>query len=166
MRDDEFMVRLEGIQASMLALACRITGSQADAQDALQEAALAAYIARGQLKDPQRFGSWFRIILVHKCGDILRRRPNVVPLEEHRRSGGGSDWSHGRLMWMLVDRLSKPCAQVLVMRYAADLSQKSIAAILDIPLGTVKSRLNRALEQMRAMLQEEEEVSEDAVHHD
>ncbi len=149
------MVRLQEVEPFMAELARRITGSHADGQDALQEAALAAYVARDQLRNPDRFSSWFRTILVHKCGDIVRKRPDVVSLDEHRIESTRPAPEH-QMIWMLLDHLSKPCAQVLVLRYAADLPQKCIARLLGIPVGTVKSRLNRALENMRAMMEDEE----------
>lgn len=153
MTDQEFIAHLARVQRTMTALARAITGNDADGQDALQEAALAAYVARGQLRSPERFAPWFRTILIHKCGETLRRRRQVIPLDAACQRKQEATAESG-LIWMLVDQLSPEVAQVVVLRYLADLPQRDIADVLGIPVGTVKSRLNRALKQLRTMLEE------------
>ena len=61
-------------------LARAILLDDAEAEDAVQEASLAAWRRRDSLRDPARFDAWFDRILVNQCRDQLRRRKRAVPV--------------------------------------------------------------------------------------
>jgi RNA polymerase sigma factor (sigma-70 family) len=134
-------------------IAWAILGRRADVEDALQEAALAGYLHRDQLRDPGAFGGWLRRILVHACGKILRERQAVVTLPEVLPPQGGpppvADLA-AQEVWDAVARLPDHLRPVIVMKYLLDLGQQEIADALGIPLGTVKSRLGAGLARLRA----------------
>jgi RNA polymerase sigma-70 factor (ECF subfamily) len=111
-----------------------------------------------RLRDPDRFGSWLRRLLINACHDEgrrVRRRAEVVLLADY-----GPSIADGSAGVVDRDRLDRgfrrlPIEQrvVIVLNHLEGLTHAEIAATLDLPLGTVKSRLRYAMEGMRAALE-------------
>lgn len=144
----------------MYRTAWAILGNEADAGDALQEATIRAYRAFDQLKGgAQAFPFWMRRILVNTCTQILRKRMRVIPVErpedysEEQAAPDTADIPFGSEVWEAVRALDERYRAVVVLRFLNDMSLEEIATALDIPLGTVKSRLHTALKQLRSQLQ-------------
>jgi RNA polymerase sigma-70 factor (ECF subfamily) len=144
--------------------ALAILGHEADAQDAVQEAFVAAWRSIGALRDADRFDAWFGRILVNACRMTLRRRRvrqievtdgSVGPAAEgQERPAGGPAFDDVAASAESFDRafarLKVEERAILVLRHRDDLPVDDIAARLGIPAGTVKSRLfaaRRALER-------------------
>ncbi|HEY3363584.1 MAG TPA: sigma-70 family RNA polymerase sigma factor [Symbiobacteriaceae bacterium] len=136
-----------------------ILGNEADAGDALQEATIRAYRAFEQLKGgAQAFPFWMRRILVNTCTQILRKRMRVIPVERpedlsEEQTTPEADIPLGSEVWEAVRTLDERFRAVVVLRFLNDMSLEEIATALDIPLGTVKSRLHTALKTLRSQLQ-------------
>lgn len=155
--EDEFFNLLRPEQGKLYRTAWAILGNEADARDALQEAVIRAYRAFGQLKGgAAAFPSWIRRILVNQCSLILRKRSRVIPVErpEELVPEATDTIPEGSDVWEAVSRLPDHYRSVVVLRFLQDLPLEEIAAALNIPLGTVKSRLHAALKQLRAALTE------------
>ena len=141
-------------------LAAVILGSTAEAEEAVSDAALAAWRSRNELRDAERFEAWFSRIVVNTCRDRLRvrrRRPvvEVFPTapNEPTEPGDFRDMIHTRdELARAFEILSADDRITLVLRFWADLSIEAIAERLGIPPGTVKSRLHHALARLRAGL--------------
>ncbi|MCG0238409.1 MAG: sigma-70 family RNA polymerase sigma factor [Firmicutes bacterium] len=155
--EERFFELLRPEQGKLYRTAWAILGNEADARDALQEAVIRAYRAFSQLKGGEAaFPGWIRRILINQCTQILRRRARVIPVErpeDYRPEPAGVIPEHGEV-WEAVRRLPEHYRSVVVLRFLADLSLEDIARTLDIPLGTVKSRLHTALKQLRSALTE------------
>lgn len=138
-------------------LARAILLDDAEAEDAVQEASLAAWRRRDSLRDPARFEPWFDRILVNQCRDQLRRRKRSVPVEAPRigfepagpRPQTGTDGDLDRAL----DALDADHRIVVLLRFWQDRTVDDIADRVGIPAGTVKSRLHHALRSMRASLE-------------
>ena len=130
-----------------------------EAQDATQEALLKAWLAWPKLRDRDCFGAWFDRIVANVCKNRLRSRKGVQPLHLDDQMGDevrAADPFRAALardeMGRLVATLS-PDHQILVaLRFWRDLSLEEIAERLDLPLGTVKSRLHYAVRALRCQL--------------
>lgn len=121
----------------------------------MQETALAGYRSFHQLRGgPHAFGAWMRKILIHKCRLLLDRRQRAIPVDDLAPylpdSTPGPDLET-TAVWELVARLNDHLRSVIVLRYMLDMSQQEVAESLGIPVGTVKSRLGKALELLREM---------------
>lgn len=153
--EERFFELLRPEQGKLYRTAWAILGNEADARDALQEAVIRAYRAFSQLKGgAAAFPSWMRRIVINQCTQILRKRSKVIPVERPEDYGSEATTEipdHGEV-WEAVRRLPDHYRSVVVLRFLADMSLEDIAHTLDIPLGTVKSRLHTALKQLRNML--------------
>lgn len=157
--EKEFFALLQPEQGKLYRTAWAILGNEADARDALQEAVIRAYRAFRQLRGgPAAFPAWIRRILVNQATQILRRRSKVIPVERPEELGSEQAVhltveSSG--VWEAVRRLDERYRAVVVLRFLNDMALEDIAQALDIPVGTVKSRLHTAMKQLRAFLQED-----------
>jgi len=124
-------------------------GAQADADDILQEACVTAYQKFHQLKTETAFKPWLLSIARNKCNDYFRRKAEVleIPLE----SAAEVEFSQSRMglttvtaVRETVAQLAEKDKQILYLYFWKELLQADIAKTLDIPLGTVKSRLYTA----------------------
>ena len=134
-------------------LAGFILGNAGDAEDVAHDAAVRAWQSAGSLRDPAAFEAWFDRIVVNACRDRIRRNRRVrfveLPAEDHRQV---SDPFQALLdrdeALRLIRRLSPDERVVVVLHYWADLPLTEVAMRLGWPVGTVKTRLHRALEAM------------------
>jgi RNA polymerase sigma-70 factor (ECF subfamily) len=138
-------------------LAWHLLGHASDAEDACQEALVAAWTAWPRLRDPARFGAWFDRILVNTCIEHLRRRARRPVSELPDEPGiAARDLLAGSIAEDMIGRalrgLSPEQRATVVLRYWADLSTEAIAERLGVPPGTVRSRLHYALDALRADL--------------
>ena|SRR5688500_567305 len=141
-------------------LAGLILGNQQDAEDATQDALVRAWVAASSLHSWDDFQAWFDRILVNVCRDRLRRRRLVrfIPIGiEHDRPGGDQFQqvlAEDELLRAMAG-LDADLRTVVVLRYWADLPVEAIARRMGTPSGTVKSRLNRAMAEMRSRVEPE-----------
>lgn len=151
----DFFPLLKAHQGYLERIAVALLGNRADAEDALQEAAWAGYRSFRQLHGGEHaFGSWMRTILVRKCRRILDRRQRMVPVDDmaaHLPDHTPGPDAESTVLWELVATLNDQLRPVVVLRYLADLSQQEVADSLGLPIGTVKSRLGKALALLREM---------------
>lgn len=134
-----------------------------EAEDTVQDACLIAWQRCGSLRDPDRFVPWFERILINGCRDRLRRRQRqrvrAIALQAAwAGKGSGSDpaeatSSQDRGLDTAFDRLDADHRLVVLLRFWQDLTLDEIADRLDVPLGTVKSRLHYALRTLRTTLE-------------
>jgi RNA polymerase sigma-70 factor, ECF subfamily len=134
----------------------RITGHEADAADAAQEAMIAIVRNLDRFDGRSSFGTWtYRIATNASLDELRRRKRRAVPVSgddaaEHR--GDVADPDSGQRVDAIGDHMAIDAALRLlsdeyripvVLRDVADLDYAEIAAVLDIPVGTVKSRIAR-----------------------
>ena len=135
----------------------RITGHDADAADAAQDAMIAIVRNLDRFDGRSSFGTWAYRIATNASLDELRRRkrrplPTSNEDDEHRHHNDIADPASGRRIDAIGDhlaldhalrQLSDEYRLPVVLRDVADLDYAEIAAALDIPIGTVKSRIAR-----------------------
>lgn len=155
---------LRAHQGYLERIALAMLGNRADAEDAMQEAALAGYQHHPQLRGGEpAFGAWMRQILIRKCRRILDTRRRSFPVEDLAPylpdTAPGPD-VESTATWEMVARLGDHLRPVVLLRYMLDMPQQEIADALGVPLGTVKSRLGKALELLRTMDDEERRAAQ------
>ncbi|MGH3164290.1 MAG: RNA polymerase sigma factor [Trebonia sp.] len=151
---------LDRHHAAMHAVALSVLGHCPDAEDAVQDAMLAAMSKIGELRDPAAAGSWLRAIVRNCCLMRMRTRrevpfPGGLPIvseavtpEEAVDRHALRDW-----IWHAIEELSAPLRLVVMLRYFSEMSSyEQIAVACDIPVGTVRSRLSQARVKLTASL--------------
>lgn len=144
------------------ALARLILNDYARAEDAVQEAYVDAWRDLRGLRDPDRFDAWLSRILIRSCQNARRgdRRHRTIELplaiDGPTLSDAQVQVANADLLERGLRRLPFEQRSVLVLTYYLDLPQAEAAAAIGIPLGTLKSRLSRAIEALRAELAADE----------
>ena len=181
MNDDEAIARLrrgdigglEGLvrryQIPALRAAYLIVRDTALAEDIVQAAFIRAYERIGQFDSTRPFGPWFLRSVARDALKAAARWERQVPLDPQAPGDGdGAAWvpadpgpslddlvagaETSAEIWAALGRLSQEGRNAIVLRYYLDLSEKEMAAQLDVPPGTVKSRLHTARQRLRALL--------------
>jgi RNA polymerase sigma-70 factor, ECF subfamily len=148
-----------------------ITGSAADAQDAVQEALVKAYAGLSGFREGSPFRPWLLRIVANEA--INRRRAAHRTVRLTLRAAEGRPWEDAapspegaalaretqRELVAAMGRLKPEDRLVIAYRYWFDLSEAEMATALGCARGTVKSRLSRALRRLRSALGPEEPVS-------
>ena len=155
---EAYAILAGGYADRFLAVARRILRELDLAEDATQQALLSIWRDLPQLRDPARFDAWSYRLLVRACYAEGRRArtwsPNlrILPADEPVASDGLDAVLHRDQLETAIRRLSVDHRTVLVLHHYADFPLDRVAQILEIPVGTVYSRLHPAMRAMRAAL--------------
>jgi RNA polymerase sigma-70 factor (ECF subfamily) len=137
--------------------AYRLSGSAADAEDLVQQAFLAAHTKIDQLREPEKSRAWL-VAIVRNALRKSHRRERPIPVCD---AGDGiepvteSDLEqllNAECVQAALNELPEEFRSTLVLFYFDDLSYKDIAELLDVPIGTVMSRLSRGKAYLRQRL--------------
>jgi RNA polymerase sigma-70 factor (ECF subfamily) len=156
-------------RARLHAVAVGMLGHGPDADDAVQDAVVIALRRIGELREPAAAAGWLVAILVNVCRARLRRparelltadavEPTVAldTVQQTVERGALRDW-----LWTALERLPEPQRVAVMLRHFSTAnSYAAIADICDVPIGTVRSRLNAA----RARLADELLATAAAAH--
>ena len=151
---DAFAQEVRELTDTAFAVTYLILGNSADSEDAMSQAVLRAFENRGKLKKRESFRAWFLQILRHEAYNLLRKRRRLTPVEELPEEAAPAGDDAGRLdLRHALNELSEDQRTVLLLQQEGyDLAE--IGRILDVPVGTVKSRISRAKRTLRALLEE------------
>jgi len=126
------------------------------ARDAVQEGLIRAWRDLRSLRDPDRFDAWVYRLTVNACLDQARRRRRrpieveMAPLLAPLAPDPAVAVADRALVDAVLRRLDERGRAIVVLHYFLGLPLTDVAVTLDIPVGTVKSRLHRALSEMRS----------------
>jgi RNA polymerase sigma-70 factor (ECF subfamily) len=146
----------------LLAVAYRILRDVGLAEDAVQQTLVTAWRQLPSLRDPDRFEAWLHRLLVHACyaeGRRAKRSIGYVRVLPIDLAGGSDEYAavaQRDELDRVFPRLPPEQRVVIVFHYYLGLSHQEIADHLEIPLGTVKSRLHTATNALRAALEADE----------
>jgi RNA polymerase sigma-70 factor (ECF subfamily) len=144
-------------------LSFAIVGDEADAHDSTQETFIAAWRRIRELRDPERFDAWLQRIAVNAARMTLRargrRRVREIPAGDVAALAAASDGaavaaerSDADVLGGALDRLPVDQRTILVLHHLEGHGVVELAAILDIPTGTIKSRLHTARRALETAL--------------
>lgn len=136
-----------------------------DAEDAASEIFLTLIRKIGTIKNPASFHSWLHKVAVNRCYSILQKKHELLPEEEdyieqecNTCTGNFSEFvphenldniETQKMILQIVAGLSEKHKSVILMHYYSDMSVESIAKVLNISVGTVKSRLSCARDKIK-----------------
>lgn len=143
-------------------LACRVLGNRGEAEDVAQDTFLRAYECLADFRGEARFSTWLYRICYNLCVNRFHRKNreasnNSVPDAVPNSAIGSCDQllvkeQRCLLNWAL-SRLKAELREVVLLYHTDHLSYEEIASVLGHPVGTVRSRLHRGREELRATLQ-------------
>ena len=170
---DDFEAAFEALYHRYLdrvySIAYRITGTQADAMDVVQETFSLLFRKIGEFRGEALFSTWLFRIVVNCAFDsrrqrgtsIRRRTSSLVALNpeeslvEHEQPGPEDHAENGELgshVHRSIQKLSSKLRAILVLRYLEELTYEELCHALGVSMGTVKSRLARAHTALQKVL--------------
>jgi RNA polymerase sigma-70 factor (ECF subfamily) len=171
---DEFQALLVSVLPTAYGYALRLTRNRADAEDLVQDAALRAFRAMGSFDAGTNFKAWiFRILTRCFWANHRRRqrRPNTVDFDDTpdlflyaRSAEHGLQWQGEDPARTLIDRLGtervadaigqlpEEYGVVCTLYFMEDFAYHEIADVLEVPVGTVRSRLHRGRKMLQKAL--------------
>ncbi|MDO4799420.1 MAG: sigma-70 family RNA polymerase sigma factor [Bacillota bacterium] len=152
-------------------IAYRMLGNEEDAKDAAQEAMIKAYRNIANFRAESAFSTWLYRITINVCKDELKKRRDAVLYYEDPDGDAKNVVEHlvsderdpliiyeqnelKRQLMEAMKELSPEHREVLVRKDVLDESYEAIAHAIEVPIGTVRSRLNRARLTLRGKMQE------------
>jgi RNA polymerase sigma-70 factor (ECF subfamily) len=152
----------------------RLVDNPEDAQDVVQEAFLSAYQSLDSFKGDALFFTWLYRIAVNTAISLKRKRRAMVSIEAGRDGGGAIEPTdpsetnrpghaletaeQERRVRLALTRLSPEHRAVLVMKDLEGQKYEAMAEVLQVPIGTIRSRLHRARLELRELLERDEEA--------
>jgi RNA polymerase sigma factor (sigma-70 family) len=129
-----------------------------DAEDVFQEVFARTYQRLDSLRDDAAFKPWLAQLTRNLCLDRLRETSRMKPVPEEELEPGGLDETLANLDEAMVVRealaaVGEPCAELLDRFFCRDESYRTISEQLDLPAGTIASRISRCLVKLREHLE-------------
>lgn len=140
---------------AMFRAARALLDSDADAEDAVGEAALRAWRSWGKLRDRERVRPWLVRIAVNCAREHRRKYGRILPVEDLEALAGAAEPEPASTLWDAVLLLPPDQRAAVTLFYYEEMSEAETARALGVPKGTVKSRLSRARAALRTLLKEE-----------
>jgi RNA polymerase sigma-70 factor, ECF subfamily len=155
-------------QKNIYYLCRRMTGAHQSADDLSQETFVKAYFSLSSFKEKMNFFSWIRRIAVNSTLNYLKKTEKEKPLskEPQINSFNPEPYPNQQPLDRIhqdeldiklresIQRLPKEQKSVFILKVFEDMSYKEISDSLDIPIGTVMSRLSRARQRLKFLLSE------------
>jgi RNA polymerase sigma-70 factor (ECF subfamily) len=150
-RDFEALVRRH--QAMVFSIAFHFLQDRSAAEELAQDVFLQLHRHLGALHSADHITFWLRRVTTHRCIDYSRRRRfRFLSLDHVPEPAADMSWRDpllSRRLRALIAELPGQARMAIVLRYQEDLTPEEIARVLDRPVATVKSQLQRALKTLR-----------------
>lgn len=133
--------------------------NEQNALDILQETVYKAYISIDKLKEPKYFKTWLTKILINTAISFIKKNKKIVYITDDITNNSNyyeSDIVNEKLdILSSIEKLDEKYKTIIILKYFQDLTLTEISEVLDCPIGTVKTYLNRALNKLRFFMNEE-----------
>nr|WP_232337110.1 sigma-70 family RNA polymerase sigma factor [Lysinibacillus timonensis] len=156
--DHAFLMIFQQYQDDLYRMAYVYMKNQEDALDILQEVAYQSFKKINTLKNPKYIKTWLLKITINCAINTINKRKKVVPLNTHYEEFIG--WESNETIPLsialqeVIELLKEEEKSVVLLRFYQNYTLKEISEALEIPLGTAKSILYRALNKLRNELKE------------
>lgn len=155
---DSFIQLIQPIKEKLYRVSFVYLRNEDDALDCVHDGIIKAIKSLDTLKEPQHFNTWITKIIVNVCKDHIKKNSKVVLVDindyENKLISEDNKNDINFEIKTALNKLSEKERNLIVMRYLEDNSLKDIVTKTNLPLGTVKSRLNRTLIKLRKYMKE------------
>ncbi|RKD28000.1 RNA polymerase sigma-70 factor, ECF subfamily [Caminicella sporogenes DSM 14501] len=174
---ESFEKLIEKYQVIAFNIAYRLIGNVEDAKDVTQEALIKVYKFLKNFKGESSFSTWLYKIVMNTCLDMIRKNNKIHTISldkpiENKNGNYNFELSDNKnvldekieqdekikIIQRAIKKLPEKYRVVLVLRDLQDFSYSDISDIINCPVGTVKSRINRGRMQLKEILKEEMEL--------
>lgn len=155
--NEAFLELINENKLNIYRVARGILSNEHDIEDAIQNTIIKAYEKINTLKKNEFFRTWLVRILINECNEIIRKNKRIVSINESNHEEKYNDYYENIDLANAINSLSEELRVTTVLFYFEDMSIKDIALILNIPNGTVRSRLSRARKILREIIGEDAE---------
>lgn len=156
MDKQEFTRRVMALESRLYRISYGILQNPQDQMDAVQESILKAWTGLRRLKKEEYFETWLTRILIHECYNLLRHRQRSLSLSQRSEAAAPPEGAN-RCLYQALMQLPTKLRLPLTLSYMEGYRQREIARLLQIPEGTVKSRILKAKSELKALLQPDKE---------
>ncbi len=142
-------------QAMVFSIAYHFLRDRAAAEDVAQDVFLALHQALDSIESPEHAVNWLRRVTAHRSIDRQRRSRPLWALEELQEPSApppSGDPLLAERLRQLIGTLPEQPRLVMILRYQEDMDAAEIGEVLEMPLGTVKSHIQRSLKILRDKL--------------
>lgn len=177
-RMDAFEKLMRKYENKVYSLCYRFSGNYDDANDLAQETFIKVYNSINKFQGKSAFSTWLYRVTTNVCLDEMRKRKNVnsFSLDNPQKNDEGEEIYYDlsdqkfnpeliaekndlkQIVHKGINYLSEQQRMIIILREIEELSYEEIAEILDISIGTVKSRLNRARKNLKEILSHNAEL--------
>ena len=166
--DEAFSKLINTCKEKLYRIAFAYLKNEQNSLDAVSECVYKAYMNMHEVKLPQFFNTWIIRILINSCNDILKKDNKVIYIDEYSKINKyrteivetefkiASDID----LYTAIDKLNEKFKSIVILKYLEDMTITQISEILDLPEGTVKVYLRRALGILKIELGEEVRVDD------
>lgn len=161
--EDSFISLIDKQKEKLYRIAYAYVKNEQDALDIVSETVYKAYVSIDTLKKPRYFNTWLTKILINISINTLNKNKKIVYLEEEPIVDGGTSYNNKENQMDIlneVEKLDLRYKDVIILKYYDDLTVREIAEVLGIPIGTVKTYLNRGLKSLRDAMGKEWFINE------
>ncbi|MCH5266494.1 MAG: RNA polymerase sigma factor [Lachnospiraceae bacterium] len=149
MDKNKFIEEITANKNQMYMVAFSILKNHEDAEDVVQDALLTAFEKLYTLKDDDKFKSWMMKVVVNQAKMHIRKNTHTVYVESVENILEKSAAEEREDIWEIVLSLKSELSTAVILYYAQGYSINDISKIMNIPSGTVKSRLSKARELLK-----------------
>ncbi|MNW35753.1 sigma-70 family RNA polymerase sigma factor [Fontibacillus panacisegetis] len=154
---EAFVRVIKATEGTMYRVAKSILHSEEGVADAIQDTILKSYSSITSLREPRFFKTWIIRILINRCHQMLTSDRRFVPLGDWIESVEEAVSYESVELQDVLNRLKVDHRVIVTLYYLEDIPINDIAEMLQIPAGTVKSRLSAARKQLVILLRSEGE---------
>jgi RNA polymerase sigma-70 factor (ECF subfamily) len=162
--DKEAFVKLiNDSKENLYKIAFTYMKNEQEALDVVSDAVYKAYIDIKKVKKPEFFNTWITKILINSAINRLRKGGRIIYIDDYQKNGKTEDDNleiHFDIpanidLYNALDNLEIKYRSIIILKYFQDMTIVQISKVLDLPEGTVKVYLRRALKKLKIELKEE-----------
>lgn len=133
--------------------------NEQQALDILQETVYKAYVSIKKLKEAKYFKTWITKILINTALSYINKNKKIIYVDAYDSIKeivvDVFDTNEKIYIWEAIESLETKHREVIVLKYFDDLTITEVARVLDIPVGTAKTYLNKGLEGLRSFMRKD-----------
>lgn len=155
MKNEEYFARVEHIRTKLYRIAYTYFNSQSMAIDMVDEAVYKGYLKKKQLKNPEFMETWLIRILLNVCNNHYKKYSRIKEIDKLPEESTVVDYDSLPLK-LAIQKLPDKYKKVVVLKYFGGYGIVEISEMLDIPQGTIATRLRKAIDLLRLDLEDGE----------